>query len=632
MREKRLLLSIVVSLFAVFLAVNLSASVSAAVNGTSRVDLAYTWLSGKVSPWPAGDDGAFALMALSYDGILGQKGKDALIASSKNNGECWPSSGCNVKSTALAIIALNMIGYDTLKAENWLVSKKQSYVDTLSQWNLQIDSSDTNFCTIEYDDRRFSINISSDKKISSSIPIPCLPQSQYGFKISSSCLSKRFLIKCDSDFFVSMIYTKGNVLYIPGNTKTGTGGSYVEASIETVCLANVGSCDYEATEWAVYALTQKGRDVSMFVPYLIGFSTDNKYKIPDAFLYVATSDSAYADALLTSQHPNGYWFISADKVYDTAIVGLSLKDYNADAKTNAENYLLTAQSGDGSWGTIGKTGLVLYTFWPKSIAPPIVPGINECEQRGYICRTSCDVGEEVKSDYDIACSPQKCCGSRTEITCSSEGYKCCSKCAYDLGHQTDLDGTCSYGDLCCSQCETEQSCSDLGGMICDVGESCTTTPEVTPDGDCCLGSCEKAEKTCAELGGVPCESSKCSGQPEMASDVNCCIGGECKGTNLTWLYIIIGAAVAAVIIFFLNKKGIIKFGRKGKPPAPSTFVPSQPARPAVSSRPAVRPIMPWPGAQQPVQRPQPQPAAQQAPRAKKPDEFEETFKKLKEMQ
>jgi hypothetical protein len=252
--------------------------------------------------------------------------------------------------------------------------------------------------------------------------------------------------------------------------------------------------------------------------------------------------------------------------------------------------------------------------------------VNDCEQRGYTCKVSCDVGEEIKADYNVGCIPQKCCGPASQKTCSQQGDVCCTKCAYDTGHQTDLDTTCSYGDLCCTQCQTEQSCSDLNGEICNLGEKCTTTPELTSDGNCCLGTCEKVEQTCAELGGTLCDSSKCTAKIEMAADGNCCVGGECKTTSLTWLYVILGLGVIAAVIFFLNKKGIIKFGGKGKgkPSTPSTFAPPATAKPT-GSRPAVKPLMPWPGVQQPAQ-----PAPQRT--SKRPDEFEETFKKLKEMQ
>jgi len=626
MKEKRLVL-----LFAILFVALISVNVSAAtvLNETAQaaqVDKAYSWLSSKVTAWPSGDDGAFTLMALAYDGILGQKGKDALMAASKNSGECWPSSGCNVKSTALAISALNLLGADTLKAETWLMSRKKSYSDPLAQWHLQIDTSDASRCTVEYNERIYGFNISKTKEIGQPSAGTCLTKSTYGFQVSSSCLDKTFLIKCESDFYVSMIYTKGSILYVPGNTKTGSANSYVDGKIETVCLADGSTCSYEGTAWAAYVLSQKGRDVSMLIPYLIGFANDNLLKLPDAFLYMATADTTYSDKLLSTQHPNGYWFLTADKVYDTSIAILALKDYNPDAKTKAMNYILSVQGTDGSFGSIGKTSLVLYAFWPKTVAPA-APTTNECESRGYYCRDKCESGEEEETDYNIACGLRKCCGEKAaQQTCTSEGYQCCDKCAY--GHQTNFDSTCFAGKQCCSQCETEQSCSDLGGSICDTGETCSVTPQRTPDGDCCTGTCAEAEKTCADLDGVVCDTGSCTGRFEYGSDGRCCVGGECKKTNLTWLIVVLSVAVVGVVIFFLQKKGIIKFGKKeGK--KPSVPPAGMPVQRTVSARPVVRPLLPWPQPQPQFQRPQP--AQPQPQKPKRTDEFEETFKKLKEM-
>jgi len=630
-----------------------SAYLVSAATETEKVNLAYNWLATKVATWPSGDDGAFALLALSYDSVQAAKGRAALMAASKNNGECWPSASCNVKSTSLAILALNSIGENTEDAERWLLSKEKPYIVSGAEWHLQIDNAEagTMSCTIRYDTFSYQRNLSADKKFKENAG-NCLEVSIYSYKIKdttvsgSRCLDKTYSIKCDATFYVSMIYrnTKNNIIYVPGGTKTGSAGTDVQANIETVCLADGTTCSellYESNAWAVYALTLKGKDVSKLIPYLIGLADANDKVIPDAFLYLITADSNYADKLLNLQDQRGgYWLRGTNKIYDTAIAILALKDYNPDAKKKAQDNILTSQSADGSWGSIKDTSLVLYAFWPKAGVAGLPE--NDCTQRGYTCRNSCLTFEEENEDYKYACFEGKCCAAKAaEKTCLSEGYDCCDKCS--SGHQATYDDSCP-GQLCCSQCLTEESCYDLGGKICSYDEECSITPKRTSEGeDCCLGTCEiptPSEQTCAEMNGELCEKGKCTGTFQYASDGRCCVGGECKKPSYWWI-IILSIAIIAAVLFFLQKKGILKFKfgkKKPAPPAPPYGIPQAmarpvPAMPAAGARPLIKPLQPWQPPQQVkfIPKTQAQPAQPQKSKTETEEELEKTIKKLKEM-
>src|SRR3989338_4960403 len=124
-------------LAAFFMLAIFSSNALAAYNATEETGLVnkgYTWLSDSVrGKWPVGtEDTAFSLLALAYDDMLASQGKAALEETSKDL-ECWPKASCNVKETALAVMAL----------------AKNSTPSELN-WFLQIDSAEKTTCTVYY--------------------------------------------------------------------------------------------------------------------------------------------------------------------------------------------------------------------------------------------------------------------------------------------------------------------------------------------------------------------------------------------------------------------------------------------------------------------------------------------------
>ena len=266
----------------------------------------YSWLTNQTkTQWPSStDENSLVLLALADDANSASKGRDALLAKSTNS-ECWPvqSGGCSIKSTAMALLALDAFGEDTSTIQSWLVARKKSFAEGVS-WYMQLDTSENAKCKISYDGKNYNVSVGKDKKVSSSAgTCLSLAQNNYWLKVSSgSCLDKTFTVNCDKDFKVSFIYTKNSVLYVSSQIFDGASGQSVDAAIKSYCLGFT-SCDYEGTLWAAYALQQAGNNYfSMLLPYLAGQSdldVNAKY-LPNTFLFALTSSTNYGEQVLQS--------------------------------------------------------------------------------------------------------------------------------------------------------------------------------------------------------------------------------------------------------------------------------------------------------------------------------------------
>src|SRR4030042_3458456 len=97
----------------------LSSFVIAANSTTQAVDeKAYACLEAKVEnkcSTLSTEEKIFSLLTI-------ERCKTELISDSSNT-ECWPRSGCKIKTTAQAILALRHVNADTVKAENWLLAQ-----------------------------------------------------------------------------------------------------------------------------------------------------------------------------------------------------------------------------------------------------------------------------------------------------------------------------------------------------------------------------------------------------------------------------------------------------------------------------------------------------------------------------
>ena len=569
-----------------------------ALTDDQKVALGYSYLSNQVDgKWSTLDSStnSLALLALSYDNLRVTAGKNALIAKSSSS-QCWPSTGCRILDTALATLALSRIGEDVSDPTSWLLKQQKAFQTSGIVWYLQVDSSVPTNCTVSYatSSKSYSdkLNINKDRTYSP-LSSTCLDltTNRYWIKIKSSCLDREFEVSCADPAILSMPYELSNLKYIPSST-TNTPG---KISISTLCLKEGSLCNYEGTLWGAYALMKAGKEFSPLLPYLISESGNNQKLLPDALLFLLTSNENHAYSLLQKQYREGYWTDVGGngKYWDTSMAALALADYAVDNATKARSWMLNEQSSDGSWGTyrIRDTAFALFSMWPKQ-----VPGGlgNDCVTSYDLnCRDSC-LSDEKEVTYSCL-SGQKCCEpTGPAANCQNVGdcsnNECIGKLVKDAsGIQgpcatSETGGLCSdnfdndnngYTDSADSNCQLK-TCDELLGTECASNENCDggILQEAVGTNRCCVegGICVRETKSCSDQSGVLCSTdSECSGgDPVTSSDTSslqyCCLGTCKKATSLSWLIYLLIFAVLAVAVFYFYKKGFFRKFMKPKAP------------------------------------------------------------------
>jgi hypothetical protein len=565
------------------------------------VEKAYSCLNSKVedqcenlSP----EEQAFSLLALGYNSKTQNECVSSLFDKSSDN-KCWPSSSCKLRDTALATIALDFVNEDTDKSEEWLLSKtKQANL----VWYLQIDSREATTCKVSYKGRDYNIDISQDKKIDSNAG-SCLTRSDgdYWLQISSSCLDNNYTISCSNDFISSLLYQKqgSETIFVSAQTHSASADGETKENVNALCFEQAGSCDYEGTLWATFALQRAGHSISKFIPYLTAFADDNSKYLPNSLLNIFTGDEQYFNDLLLEQRSKKYWQATNSpysKFYDTALAMLSLRDSSTEQGDNSIDYLLSVQQTDGCWeSSIRNTAFLLFSIWPK--APSTAGGggiVDHCSEFGYYCILESDCDDASGDILD-------------NFYCPSLSRKCCSVPAIEL------------------------SCNQKNGVMCGADDECSGSLVPASDtGRCCIGGrCQEPSENECEDSGYTCSFSCDEDEEEKSIFSNSCSTGLCCGSkpvpekSLLWLWILIISIILVVLaiifrnrlkIFFHNlKQKFSKKKEKTDTAAPSSF-----------NRPFIRP---FPIMRRPISRP----GEKAKVPIKKEDELESTLKKLKEM-
>lgn len=550
----------------------------------------------------------FSLLALG-------KCQSELMSDSSNN-ECWPQSGCDVKTTAQAILGLKNMGASTDKPESWLISKNRTTedIDWYLQIARQIESTETITCEISYDSGNYDVNIDQDKKISSNAgSCLTLTDDAYWLEVDSLCYNKEFTISCTQAFLTSLLYQKQNSLtiYVSESTHSASGNGETKETVNSFCFGQT-SCDYEASLWASLALDYLENDVTPYLAYLITMADEstNQQYLPEAFLYKLTGD--FQTELLDLQkkvNEEYYWEVSGDKFYDTALALLPFQGENPQEKTDSKTWLLEAQETNGCWslGNIKNTAFILFSLWPEQFVSSEI----DCENAGYNC-----------------ISTLSCNNAGGEIL---EGYYC------------------SGVSICCSEELIQETCSAQQGEICSSDEICEDGASI-PASDldigeiCCLGgTCEEVEEEeiseCESVGGI-CRIYGCNDNEEESSrscdstSQICCVKKSLKG-NYTGI-IIFSILIILVVLGIVFKKQLrqlllkikSKFRGKGRGPGrPAGPGPRSPGRPPGFPP---RRIMPrrMPSAQM---RAPGRPRRVGRPAGKPKGELDDVLKKLKEM-
>lgn len=625
-----------------------------------KINSAYTCLENRVkdncnslSP----EEKIFSLLAI-------EECKDEVIADSANN-ECWPKSGCRIKTTAQAVLALDKVGVNVSSATTWLLL--QNAVPSDIDWYLEIESTGATTCTITYDSNFYSVSIGADKKINtgagSCLSLSETPFADYWLKISPTCYNKEFDISCNQSFLTTLLYKKSDspIIYVSDKTSSASADGATTEKVDFSCFSQGSSCDYEASLWAAFVLNYLGEDISSYKPYLVTMAEDNQQYIPESFLYlIEPSDTNFRTILLSKQQSSKWWSESGDKYYDTALALLPFQNENPQEKTNSKNWLLDVQDSEGCWqGNVRNTAFILYSIWPEYFTHTPTTEIcgdgkieatEQCEGSNLNNKTCIDLGY---SGGNLSCYPpgttNECKFNTSECTgpdgiddCEDVGGYCIFETScFDIGGSelSAYSFSCSGTKICCDKSPSSETCSDIGGEICASDEECSiATIETLDTYDCCTGYCEPvavSQSEC-ELSGGTCRDSCLSGEEENSDECNyigevCCVKvattdeGEDEDKSSWWIWILLILIVLVVIgIIFRDKLRPfwlrIKSKFKRKPKTPPGF----PLTRTPMRRPVHRMVSP-PHARRPL------PSRRPVPARKPKSEVDDVLKKLKEI-
>jgi len=475
---------------------------------------------------------AFIILASPKSGILTEY-KNELIArkySQSTSLDCWPSGGCKVKDTALAVLALNHLGENTDRAEDWLSSKNKTATDI--QWLLQEDSESETVCKITYDQRDYETTIGLDKKVLKNAG-NCLSISPNGFwfSVATNCYDQEFIITCDKNFIANLLYRKpgaGNTYYVDSNTQSSPALGSVTIKINSKCFG-ISSCEYEGSLWAALALLKTGHDISMYVPYLIALSEANKGLFPESFLYMITNFEDYANWLIQKQKLGNYWEAEGTpngKFYDTALALVALKSSNAEQVARAKKQMEFFQDTSGCWMSnkmIRDTAILVWALFGRP--PSIVASggaTTRCTEAGYYCTAEQECAESDQLGDNYFCSNlQKCCKTQNLKTCDQ-----------------------------------------LDGKVCSSGKECSgNTRQASDENECCLQDCiEPPQETECEQNENYCQTECASNQEEISDECNagmiCCkTQGDDPGSSSWWIWLLVlGIIVLIGIIAYVKRE------------------------------------------------------------------------------
>lgn len=560
------------------------------------------------------EDQIFALLSV-------KQCKSDLISQAQEEG-CFGIKSCTIKTTSQAALALSDSGSDAQEYIDWILSKN----DTANgiEWLAQIETSGAASCTItDSNSNNYQVSVGEDKKITSTkLSKGCLSVDSTGYwlEVNSKCSNQEFEISCDQDFFTNMLFRKASsqALYVLSDSPetASAGGTTLLNQQEALCFTKGNKCNYEGTLWGVSLLKKLGYDVSSYLPYLMAFQTDNEKYLPESFLYYLTGEPDFAVQLGLKQKANRYWDEAYDRYYDSAVALLNMPD--SAERDNAINWLGDVQGGDGCWasGSISKTGFLVYSLWPTaSLGGGDETPVEDCVDSGNYCIS------------DIECSDA-------------------------LGDV--LEGDCPAFEVCCSVDKLAESCTDMGGEVCDSTQTCnggyedTSASDLLSDEICCVyGSCQDStpqqENTCSQNLGS-CRVGSCLDNEEQDytldcdfSDEICCTTKEKTGGHWwIWLLIILIILTILAIIFreklrdFYMQYKSKGFGKPKSPPKGKMIKRNgiPPQRP-IPRRP-LRKILP-PSRAPPRRGPPTIHKPRPPQKAKSTNEIDDVLKKLKEM-
>lgn len=489
-----------------------------------QVELAYSCLENRINQTGCSSLN-FEEKVFSYL-TVGKCGEQLSLDNSSN--QCWPRSGCKLKSTAQAILALNK-KVNTTSAEKWLL--RQTAVPTTIDWYLEIEvpSGEAN-CQIVYPGSSpRTITIKENKTLSSGAGnYLTLSSGGYWLKIDPRLYNQDIYISCERQFITTLLFMKNGLstVHVSESVHGAGAGGNVSEKVDSVCFAQNGACNYEGSLWAALVLASLDHDeeIQRFLPYLITMRDDisNNIYLPESFLYYLTNK--FRTDLLLKQKYSSYWEESGNRYYDTALALLPLRGDGSNEKSNSISWILSVQQKSGCWnnGNIRDTAFLLYSIWSKDPFSEV----GECEYDSDCPQIDCKYAwcENGNCMYEYD-------GSCVEIECTSD-----SQCPETEYSENFCEGDSIYREIYTYSCDTSKG-------ICSVHvdetfiETCSNS-EICDNGKCIQESCF-FDFQCNE--GYECVGGSCVPEGECKKDNDCpeedCMEAECISGTCSYYYV-----------------------------------------------------------------------------------------------
>lgn len=488
----------------------------------------------------------------------------------------------SIRDTALAILALKHAGQSITNYVEWILNQGE-YSNELT-WYIQQDSSTETECTLKYDNYKIDFSTTENKKIIGENNFgSCLDltSSKYWLKVEPHCYEEEFLISCEDEYIISLLYQNENTLntfFVSEETITAPPTIEREFTINSKCFREGnGNCEFEDNLWAIYALRVAGKDIEEYLPYLLSSAISNEEYLSLSIIYLINPNYGDPDKELISLQKSGnFWEAEKtryNRYYDTALALLSLSSTSTQFE-NAKEWLLNSQDKEGCWGeSIQNTAIILWALEQRE--GQAIYEDTYCKDQGYFCI------------LNELCSKEN---ELNEYHCPGTSYVCCEE-------------------------EVQESCEDLNGKVCEYGTVCSGREVETTDTDnCCTSNCikEAEEEYDCEEEGYYCKSFCLESQEETddytcQSNKVCCMPKTIEQKDPWWLWALaIGIIVLMILIIFIYREKLkvalfkIKTklnngkGKSGSNIGPSSGQPPFPPFPGAPSSPQKPPYNNFP--------------------------------------
>ena len=328
---------------------------------------------------------AYSILALDkeqgYENLV-LNGSRSLIISLEN---CMLTNSCNVKDTAVAVLALHEVGNNANIvniAGTWLLNSRSivftgDLPSTSNQWFVQVVSSVAGSCVLTNYDLDSSLGVSVDTSqgyvpwfnvdsgiltsTTSSLNLDC---SSLGSTPVLSLINKKDVSGVENYFIKQEEHGKKNITVSFGDPCWGA-------------TYRSGSCDTETTGYVLYTLNKIGK--SGDPSWLVGQS--NLGLKEKAFLFKVTNDNQYLTSLAQEKNSAGFWG-TADLTTTVLIYNL-LKPNSI--ISGVDNWVASRRHNDGCWPkpncNVEQTALVMYggSYTSSSSGCPDLDGDNTCD-------------------------------------------------------------------------------------------------------------------------------------------------------------------------------------------------------------------------------------------------------------